>query len=384
MPAIGNVRRSDGVTVLPYVVWLDDAEVQPISAYLSSLVISDVSPLTIRSYAHDLLRWWRILTTLGLPWERAGRSEIEVMVGWLRSATNPQRRRATSTTTQPGSVNLRTGKPVLADGYSPSTINHCLTVVSGFYEFHRMHGRGPLINPVPTTVDRRRLGERVQFDGRPHHRRAPMRQRQPSRAPRSIPDALWTELVSSLSHDRDVAIFECAVSSGARASELLGVRGKHVDWGERRMWVVSKGTREISAVPISPDALTHLARYYDHCGTPRSDEPIWRTVRGDVRPLTYWALRRVMQRANSELGTNWTFHDIRHTAASRMAKDPELTLPEVQTVMRHRHLATTETYLIPRIDELHDKVQQHFSRPRPTSSFATGYTAEDIAAVFGG
>ena len=58
------------------------------------------------------------------------------------------------------------------------------------------------------------------------------------------------------------------------------------------------------------------------------------------RPLTYWAMRRVMQRANERLGTNWSLHDLRHTAASRMASDPELTLPEVQAVMRHSHFAT--------------------------------------------
>lgn len=90
-----------------------------------------------------------------------------------------------------------------------------------------------------------------------------------------------------------------------------------------------------------------------------------------------------MQRANYQLATNWTFHDIRHTAAARMAWDPELTLPEVQSVMRHRHLTTTELYLIPRIEELHDKVQEHFSRPRPVKTFAPGYSADDIAAVFG-
>jgi hypothetical protein len=35
--------------------------------------------------------------------------------------------------------------------------------------------------------------------------------------------------------------------------------------------------------------------------------------------LTYAALRRTLQRANARLGTNWTLHDLRHTAAMRMA-----------------------------------------------------------------
>ena len=99
--------------------------------------------------------------------------------------------------------------------------------------------------------------------------------------------------------------------------------------------------------------------------------------------MTYWALRRVLQRANDVLATNWTFHDIRHTAAARMAQDPKLTLPEVQTILRHRHLSTTETYLVPRLDELHEKMQEHYERHREPIAFSAGYAAEDIATVFG-
>lgn len=383
LPPVGIVRRVHAASVVPYVIVIEGAEVEPVSSYLSSLVLSDVSPLTVRSYAHDLLRWWKVLVVVGVRWDRATREEVALMVGWLRSAVNPLRRRSARSAVQPGSVNLRTGKPVLRAGYAPATINHALTVVSGFYEFHRMFGRGPLVNPVPFSPDRRRAQRRNLLD-RPHRfRRAPMRQKQPQQAPRSIPDAAWSRLFAVMTHDRDRALLEFAVSSGARASELLGMCGEHVEWGERRIWVVSKGSRELSAVPASPESFDYLARYFARCGTPGPNERVWRTVRGEPRPLTYWALRRVMQRANDLLGTNWTFHDIRHTAATRMARDPELTLPEVQTVLRHRHLSTTETYLLPRIEELHDKMQEHYARPRPAKRFVTGYSAEDIATVFG-
>lgn len=87
-------------------------------------------------------------------------------------------------------------------------------------------------------------------------------------------------------------------------------------------------------------------------------------MRGDPKPLTYWAMRRVVQRANEQLGTNWSLHDLRHAAATRMANDPNLTLPEVQAVLRHQHLSTTERYLQPRIEELRDKLQEHYARHR--------------------
>jgi integrase len=100
--------------------------------------------------------------------------------------------------------------------------------------------------------------------------------------------------------------------------------------------------------------------------------------------LTYWATRRILQRANDKLGTNWTLHDARHTAAVRMSGDERLTLAEVQTILRHAHLDTTGRYLTARVEDLHDKLQEHYAKPRPQRTFAAGYDAEDIKAVFGG
>lgn len=384
LPRVGEVSRVEPPGPIPYAVRIDGHEVMAISEYLTSLALSDARPLTVRSYAHDLLRWWRILSVIEMSWERATREDVEVMVGWLRYANNPQRNRSQTSATQPGSINLNTGKPILKAGYSPSTINHALTVLYCFYEYHSAFGRGPVVNPVPSSPDRRRrMGHTRNTPTQHRHRRSPLRQRQPQKAPRSIPDTSWHELVAVLKHDRDRAIFELAVSSGARASELLGVCGRHVDWGEGRVWVVSKGSTTLSPVPVSPLAFHYLAAYFNQTGVATADEHLWGTLRGPRRPLTYWALRRVLQRANDELGTNWSFHDIRHTAATRMSKDPELSLVEVQTIMRHRHLTTTEMYLLPRMEDLIDKMQEHFARPRPTKVYTSGYAADDIAAVFG-
>lgn len=83
---VATVQLVEPPVVVPYVVIADGAEVEPISSYLSSMVVSDVSPLTVRSYAHDLLRWWKVLALLGVRWDRATREDVEVMVGWMRSA----------------------------------------------------------------------------------------------------------------------------------------------------------------------------------------------------------------------------------------------------------------------------------------------------------
>ncbi|MFL6142826.1 MAG: tyrosine-type recombinase/integrase [Labedaea sp.] len=43
---------------------------------------------------------------------------------------------------------------------------------------------------------------------------------------------------------------------------------------------------------------------------------------------------------------NWTWHDLRHTAAVRMSRDRRLSLRDVQTILGHDHASTTaEVYL---------------------------------------
>lgn len=79
---------------MPFVVVdADGAEVEPVSEYLRELMLGDLSPATCRSYAHDLLRWFRLLWLLGVVWDRATRDEVAALVGWLRLAPNPQRAR---------------------------------------------------------------------------------------------------------------------------------------------------------------------------------------------------------------------------------------------------------------------------------------------------
>ena len=94
-------------------------------------------------------------------------------------------------------------------------------------------------------------------------------------------------------------------------------------------------------------------------------------------------MRRLLQRANEKIGTNWTLHDLRHTLASQLANDPGMSITDVQTVMRHRQLSTTQRYVHTDVEQLHEKLQEHYLRPRPPQTYTPGYDAEDIAAVSG-
>lgn len=72
--------------------------------------------------------------------------------------------------------------------------------------------------------------------------------------PRSIPDHLGDELFRCMGCERDRALLEFYVSSGARAEALLGVGIGDLDWADQRVYVISKGSRERQPVPASLQA----------------------------------------------------------------------------------------------------------------------------------
>jgi integrase len=107
-----------------------------------------------------------------------------------------------------------------------------------------------------------------------------------------------------------------------------------------------------------------------------------RTLRRPARPLTYHAAHRMFERVNERAGTTATLHSLRHTAAYRMAEDPTLPLTDVQLVLGHAQLTTTQLYLTPRKEDVVRRVLAHHAqqtrqaieRARPAP--APGYRPE--------
>ncbi|MEV7854571.1 site-specific integrase [Streptomyces sp. NPDC088183] len=359
------------------------ASIDAVADWVRDLVLGDVSTRTARAYCYALLTWFRVLWALNVPWTLATENDVAVLVGWLRAARNPQRVRRHPESAPAGSVNMRTGKRVLPAGYSASTINLTLAATRGFYEYHAHFGVGPVVNPVPES-HRQAVANRHRSPDDPQVivRRSRLRQKASKKSPRSIPDGQWDELFDAMGCDRDKALLACYVSSGARATELLGLRESCVDWAGQRIRILSKGG-EMRTAPLSPEAMLLLTRYAAQRGPIGPEDIVWRARRGTDRPLTYAAMRRVLQRAGTTLGTNWTLHDLRHTAAVRMAGDPALTLTDVQTILGHRDIRTTTQYTVPRVEEMFDRLQSFYSRPRVTSSLPAGYDPRDVKAVFG-
>lgn len=387
----------------------DGAVVAGVGGYLRELGACGRPATTQRSYGMDLLRWFRFLWAVGVRWDQATRVEARDFCRWLQVADKPSRPHwrqrdgdpsGASSTPRAGGAgddpNPVTGKPAVGGGYAPATVAHCETVLRGFYDFHLEAGSGPMVNPFPLVRDRRGGGAHAH-----HNPMSPLsdertgryRPKVVERIPRQIPDDKFDELFAKLGSHRDRALVAFWVSTGARASELLGATSADADPGQQLVTVIRKGSRVLQQLPASPDAFVWLRLYqaqmHDLVPT-RPDDPLWWTRRRPFRRLTYHAARAMFARANAALGANWTIHDLRHSAAYRMARDPAMPLTDVQWVLGHAHVSTTQLYVAAPAEDVIAAVLAHHARraqagsaPQASPPQRLAYRPESLSVLFG-
>jgi site-specific recombinase XerD len=393
VPGIGALEAT-GNPFEPYrLVDAGGVIVAPVAAYLGDLQACGRPAATQRSYGMDLLRWFRFLRAVGVGWDQATRAEARDFCRWIQLAGKPGRphwRR-----TEAGVPGQGRGEPAGGGRYAAATVAHCETVLRSFYEFHLEAGTGPMVNPFPLARGRRGRANahRNPMDPFGAERAGRYRPGVPKRIPRQIPDEKFDELFAGLGSHRDRALVAFWVSTGARAAELLGARRADADPGQQLITVIRKGTRALQPLPASPDAFVWLRLYQAQMedlvpGGP--DDPLWWTLRRPFRPLSYHAARAMFTRAGAALGGRWRLHDLRHTAAYRMARDPAMPLTDVQWVLGHAHLSTTQLYTTAPDEDVIAAVVAHHARRQEGppagqdgAGAAAGYRPESLNVLFG-
>ncbi len=402
VPRVGAVVSADDVWEPVRLLDSTGAAVGVVRGFLQDLQAVGRSVATQRSYAMDLLRWFRFGWAIDVRWDLATRVEARDFCRWLSLRDKPRAAGAAARAVR-GQPNAVTGRPGPGDRYAAATRAHSETVLRVFYEFHRDAGTGPMVNPFPLARERQ--------GGRPNAHHNPMqpfrtervglyRPRVPKRIPRCIPDELFNQLFAGLGSHRDRALVALWVSTGARAAELLGARCGDVDPGQQLVTVVRKGSRAVQQLPASPDSFVWLRLYQATLeeGAPAGrDDPLWLTLRRPRRPLTYPAARAMFARASGALGANWTVHDLRHTAAYRMARDPLVPLTDVQWVLGHAQLSTTQIYLTPMPGDVIAGMLAHHRRseqtgetepvcldPEALGAVSNGYRRDTLDVLFDG
>lgn len=392
VPQVGRLVAT-GVSGEPYrLVDGDGMPVEPVAAFFRDLQAAGRSTSTLRSYGLDLLRWFRFLWAVGVAWDRATGAEARDFSRWLQVSGKPTRPHWRT------QLDAAAALPAAGTGeaYAASVRAHSETVLRSFYDFQRDEATGPVVNPFPldrTRRDRRAHAHRNPMEPARDERTGRYRPTVASRIPRSVPDAEFNEIFALLPSHRDRALVAFYVSTGARASELLSVGQGGVDPARQLITVVRKGTGDTQQLPASTDAFVWLRLYQleaDGLIPVGRRQPLWWTLRRPARPLTYHAAHRMFERVNARAGTSATLHALRHTAAYRMAEDPALPLTDVQLVLGHAHLPTTQIYLTPRKEDVirrllaHHADQTRRATLRAVPEPAPGYHPESLEVLFGG
>lgn len=316
----GAVVHQPGESLSYRVVFAGDERAErAANAYLADLADTFARPLTLRSYAYDILRWLRFLAAIDVRFDCVVRTDYSDFVRWLLAHGKTGGARRARRVRAVGRRNPLTGKTGPDDvAFDAATLAHSRVVLHEWYEFMACRGEGPLVNPIPHSA-RADRGGRLYVHHNPledFSRARPGRRLDPpkaERAPRHLSDDQYERFWAELRCDRDRAMVKVAVDSGVRPGELLAMVGADIDWGDALVHVVRKGGRRAQWIPVSRNAMVWLRRYQARTGyVAGPTDPVWVTARGPRRPLDYDAWRAVFARVNARLGTDWTPHDLRH------------------------------------------------------------------------
>jgi site-specific recombinase XerD len=311
-----------------------------VNDFLGYLSDRRYSPLTVRSYAYDLLAFTRWLAGERLSLEQVSTDVLLRFLTFCRSATLPNQ-------TGGNVISIRSGR---ATGYAPTTVNRRMAAISGLFGYREM--RDPAaVSPVPRggVARRRASGERsgllAHLDTRPKSR-SRLRVRESRRLPRGLDQAEVTALIGSLRTDRDRAIAGLMLFSGLRSAEVLTLAVRDVDIPRGWVKVIGKGDKE-RRVPLDPD-VAGLIQTYLLAERPDTEQTaLFVVAKGPNRgqPLTPAGLRTIFRYHRQKAGVPAGHpHSLRHSFGTALA-EAGVDLAVLQALMGHDHVDSSAAYI---------------------------------------
>ena len=165
---------------------------------------------------------------------------------------------------------------------------------------------------------------------------------------------------------RNRAMFEVLYSSGVRISELAGLSMSDIDFSDRSIRVMGKGSKE-RIVPLGHKALAAIQAYRQKLETDQgaakaeayqaNDGPVF--LNKYFNRLSTRSIARILEKISRECGIPVPIspHAFRHSFATHML-DSGADLRVVQELLGHKSLSTTQKYThvsIDRLMETYDK-----------------------------
>ncbi|MGB6296190.1 MAG: tyrosine-type recombinase/integrase [Rivularia sp. (in: cyanobacteria)] len=209
-------------------IWmvLDDdfLPVEAIGEYLHYLDNLERSPNTIVSYARNLKMYWEFLQDNHYDWKEIKTRELADFIHWLR---NPN----------PKVISLKPQQSIRCE----KTINHAITTVIGFYEFHSNMGTVRTLNAYKNTSFTNRKYKSLLYhinQDKPIRSKL-LKLKEPKTFPRCLTKNEVTQLINGCNCKRDKFLICLLYETGMRIGEVLGLRHEDID---------STGINEINVV----------------------------------------------------------------------------------------------------------------------------------------
>jgi site-specific recombinase XerD len=180
--------------------------------------------------------------------------------------------------------------------------------------------------------------------------------------PRTVPRAIRPEGVGAvLSHCPDARarlVASLMAQEGLRCMEVAGLEVADVDLNARSLRVVGKGGHE-RVLPLTDETREHLAAYLTEW--PATVGPLVRSYQFPNRSLTAMTIGNIMRAVMYAAGVKSrpldrvSAHALRHTAATDMLRNGAH-VRDVQHILGHKHLMTTEIYLPLVVNDLREAI----------------------------
>jgi integrase/recombinase XerD len=288
--------------------------------FLDAVRTRSLSPLTIRAYAFDLVRFYRWLFSVHRRLDELVASDLVDFIAHQQRADA-----------------------------APRSINRRLSTVCLFFRFSTGrdldHGVLGVLRPAP----------HYKGPGRDHalglHRLSRRVRKIRVKEPRLVVEPLTPEQVRSflrsLRRYRDLAIVHLMLLCGLRSKEVLDLELTDLLWADERLRVHGKGRRDRS-LPL-PSLLARILRNYVRLERPsKFAEPrLFLVLQGSRRgrAMTAAGLRNLFRhrRRRPTLATAHA-HRFRHTFGADMAR-AGVRLPILQRMMGHADVKTTLQYI---------------------------------------
>ena len=319
--------------------------IEVLDQFLTYLTARNSSPNTVRSYAFDLRDFWTFLEQRGItPME----VDVEDLAQWMTWLRLPGPLRGTG----------RSVTPIDATPHmAPATVSRKLSAVVSFYEFLGQRDARvlPLVNQLRQGRPRG-TGRYQPFLAHLSRSRSKPGRTLTVRVSQTRPSVLSPEQVQRVlegcMNRRDRLFFATLWETGARASEVLGLRIDDLDERHGSLRIVPRDNANDARVKGSKERTVPVGRRYvrlaiDYLtldyGSIDSDYLFVNLFGGSVGgPWTYGSLDDLVKRLRRKVGFYFTPHTFRHTYSTRLLQ-AGARIEIVSELLGHADIQTTRS-----------------------------------------